>query len=70
MHTTGIGVIGCGGMGMAIVNKVLALDTGLQVRGLYDPDPRSIQNAQQQITPAPRVYDDYRQLVAAYDIRF
>lgn len=68
MDTVGIGVIGCGGMGMAIVNRVLALDPRLQVRGICDPDPRSIKSALEQIPSSPQVYEDFRRLVAAPEI--
>jgi len=63
-----IGVIGCGGMGMTIVNALLAVDKRLQVCGIYDPDVRSIKKALETIEPAPKVYDDYKTLVANSEV--
>jgi len=42
MTKVGIGLIGCGGMGMYVAREVLKQDPRLEVRALLDPDPRSI----------------------------
>ena len=41
----GISVIGCGGMGMAIVKRLIARDPRLKVRTIYDPSPESVTKA-------------------------
>lgn len=64
MEQIGIGVIGCGAMGMGIVNRVLELDARLKVVGIFDPDKRSVDNALSKISPAPFVYNDYMELVS------
>lgn len=64
MSEIGIGVIGCGAMGMSIVRRVLAKDPELRVRGLCDPDPRSIQSARTELPGSPTVYADFHQLLA------
>ncbi len=51
----GIAVIGCGGMGMAIVNRVIKQDARLQIRTLFDPNERSVETALQSINTRPRV---------------
>ncbi|MCP4164592.1 MAG: Gfo/Idh/MocA family oxidoreductase [Chloroflexi bacterium] len=68
MKSSGIGVIGCGMMGMVIVNKLLATAEGLQVRGLFDPEARAVADALDQIQSSPTVYDTYQSLVTAPDI--
>ncbi len=64
MRNIGIGVIGCGGMGLNVLSELLKQDSRLQVVGLFDPDARSIATAQKEISAAPKVYDDYRMLIA------
>jgi len=68
MKKINIGVIGCGGMGMGIVNALLAVDKRLQVCGVFDPDDRSIKKALEQIKPSPKVFDDYQTLVSNPEI--
>jgi predicted dehydrogenase len=53
----GIAVIGCGSMGMGIVRRVLALEPRLRVKALYDPDPRSIDAARDELRPRPQVFE-------------
>lgn len=60
----GIGVIGCGAMGMSIVRRILAKDAGLRVKGLFDPDKRSVQSALKELPDHPVVYADYHELLA------
>lgn len=63
----GIGLIGCGGMGRLVVEKLLAQDPRLEIRGLCDPDLRSIA-ASRRFNPKATVYRDYRDLCAADNI--
>ena len=67
-NNIGIAVIGCGGMGMAIVKRLLAVDARLQVRAIYDPDPASIDNALQHIQTKPRICASYQEAIDAPDI--
>lgn len=55
MKKIGIGVIGCGGMGRGVANRVLKQDPGLSVVSLYDPDPRSVEEAVKQFNPGVKV---------------
>jgi len=68
MSKVGIGVIGCGAMGMGMVRRILELADGLEIRGLFDPDPRSIEKALEALPNDPTVYDDYHALVASGEI--
>jgi len=68
--TIGIGVIGCGGMGMAIVNRVLERNPRLRVHGIFDPDERSVRRALEAIDPKPRVYDNYPDLIRAPEVQW
>jgi predicted dehydrogenase len=64
----GIGLIGCGGMGRWLAAKVLTQNPRLDIRGLADPDSRSIDTSLRQFNPTATVYRDYRELCAASDI--
>jgi predicted dehydrogenase len=66
--SVGIGLIGCGGMGRFVAQKVLGQDKRLQVRGIFDPDQRSVKAGLEQLAPQATVYRDYRDLCAAPDI--
>ncbi len=68
MKKINIGLIGCGGMGMSVINALLAVDKRLQVYGINDPDERSIKKALEQIKPSPKVFDDYQSLVSDPEI--
>ena len=68
MNDIGISVIGCGGMGMAIVKRLLAQDARLQVRAIYDPDPTSVEKALHHINTQPRMCGSYQEAIAAPDI--
>jgi homoserine dehydrogenase len=68
MATVGIGLIGCGGMGRHVARLLQNQDARLEVRGLCDPDPRSIEASLRDLNPAARVYEDHRDLSAAPDI--
>ena len=45
METVGIGVIGCGAMGLSLVQMILNNNSRLKLVALYDPDQRSIDRA-------------------------
>lgn len=60
----GVGVIGCGAMGMSVVRRVLATAPGLKVLGILDPDPRSVQSALKEIPGNPVVYDTLEEMLA------
>ncbi len=64
----GIGVIGCGLMGIGLTKQLLARDPRLRVVAIYDPDERSVKRATEEFHPAPRVHADYRELVRSSDI--
>jgi predicted dehydrogenase len=63
METIGIGVIGCGAMGLSLVQRVLEHDPRLKVIALYDPDQRSIDRALSELTSSPKVCSDYLQIM-------
>ena len=67
-HTVGIGLIGCGGMGRYVAQKVVGQNPRLRVCGLYDPDKRSIAGSHKTFGDHVPVYTDYRDLCAAADI--
>lgn len=63
MKHIGIGVIGCGFMGMDLVRRLLKVDPRLKVVALYDPESKAIENARQGLDPAPIICSDYPTLV-------
>lgn len=63
METIGIGVIGCGAMGLSLIQSVLEHDPRLKVVALYDPDQRSIDRALSELTSSPKVCSDYLQIM-------
>ena len=63
-----IGAIGCGGMGLAIIKALLAVDDRLQLVGINDPNEDSIKKTLEEIKPAPKVYDSYQNLVSDSEI--
>ena len=67
-NTAGIGLIGCGLMGMIVVKDLLNADEQIEVRGLCDPDSRSITRACEDLGYEPPVFDDYNELVRQPDI--
>ncbi len=67
-RSVGIGLIGCGGMGRYVAQKVADQNPRLQIRGLYDPDKRSIKASRKAFGENVAVYSDYRQLCDAPDI--
>lgn len=66
--TIGIGVIGCGLMGIGVTREVLKHDPRLRIIGIFDPDERSVKRALQEFNPEPHVYDDYHKLVESPDV--
>jgi predicted dehydrogenase len=67
-RTVGIGLIGCGGMGRYVAQKVANQNPRLRIRGLFDPDKRSIEASRKAFGENIPIYLDYRQLCAALDI--
>ncbi len=68
MESMGIGVIGCGSMGRAVVNGVIQCDERLKVVALHDPDERSIRAAQQMVGGSPVVCSSYEDLVSLPEV--
>lgn len=68
MDQIGIGVIGSGGMGMNVVERLLKLDERLRMHAVFDPDERSIEGALKRGHADAKVYDSYEELVQADDI--
>jgi predicted dehydrogenase len=66
--SVGIGVIGCGKMGLGLVKKVLALDPRLEVRGLFDPDPEAIRTAITATSSGATIYPSVEALAASPDV--
>jgi len=63
MKKIGIGVIGCGAMGLAMVRRVLALSPELEIVALYDPDERSIRAALAELPGNPIVCSSYGEVL-------
>ena len=68
MKSIGIGMIGCGAMGRIVAGAVLAHSKRLRLRGLFDPDKRSVQQCLKELNNNVQVYKDYRSLVQSPDI--
>ncbi len=68
MQQIGIGLIGCGSMGVALATRLLKVDPRLKIQGIFDPDDRSIRNALSVFGDRMKIYEDYHQLVDASDI--
>jgi predicted dehydrogenase len=68
MKSVGIGVIGCGSMGLNVVRELLKQSKNLEIKGLFDPDKGSIQAALDEFNPRAKVYKDYHSLVKSQDI--
>lgn len=64
MDTIGIGVVGCGGMGLATLLQVLERDERLKAVALFDPDPRAIEEALSRTPGQPTVCADLEELLA------
>jgi len=63
----GIGLIGCGSMGVALAKRLLEVDSRLKIKGIFDPDDRSIKNALSFFGGTAAIYQDYQELVNASD---
>jgi len=64
----GIGLIGCGSMGIYLAKLLLAVDDRLQIEGVYDPDERSVKKALNLSNGTAKIYPDYHELLAAPDL--
>ena len=69
-ETVGIGVIGCGGMGRAVVHQVLKQDDRLRVAAIFDPDERSVEATlkMELMREAPVVCERYEDVVTRDDV--
>lgn len=63
MDTVNIGIIGCGGMGMNIVRELVKQEPRLRMAAIYDPDPRSVENARKELGENPVVCSDYQEIM-------
>jgi predicted dehydrogenase len=70
MKQIGIGVIGCGNMGMYVVKGVLALNPNLKVVAVFDPDQSAMNKAQKDITPAPVACGSYNSLIQIPEVEW
>jgi predicted dehydrogenase len=68
--SVGIGVIGCGGMGLDMARHLEKMDPRLKTVALCDPDPRSIEKAKATLQYSPTVHADYHELVARPDLHW
>lgn len=68
MKQIGIGLIGCGAMGIALAKRLLEVDSRLKIKGIFDPDDRSIKNTLSIFGDRLKIYEDYHQLADASDI--
>jgi Predicted dehydrogenases and related proteins len=64
----GVGVIGCGAMGMSVVRRVLALDGRVRVKALFDPNAESVGKALEELPETPVVCRSVDELLAGPDI--
>jgi predicted dehydrogenase len=64
MKKIGIGVIGCGGRIRGVLDNLLNATHGVEVRGVYDPDPAAIANITTHQAPGAVVYADYQTLLS------
>lgn len=67
MDKIGVGLIGCGIMGRIIANLIIKESPQIEIRGIFDPDERSVKTARESYSSA-FVYDDYLKLVKSPDI--
>ncbi|MBN1901777.1 Gfo/Idh/MocA family oxidoreductase [Candidatus Sumerlaeota bacterium] len=70
MKSVNIGAIGCGGMGLNIIGRLLACDDRLKLKALYDPDKRSVEEAQKRFSSEPKVCSDYREMLDMQDVEW
>jgi predicted dehydrogenase len=70
MENVGIGVIGCGAMGLSLVQMVVENDPRLKVIALYDPEQRSVDRALSELASSPKVCSDYTQLMDMSNVQW
>ncbi len=68
--SVGVGMIGCGGMGIGIANRLLQQSPEIRLLGMYDPQEASILKAKEQMKSDAKVYDNYHALLANKDIQW
>jgi len=68
MKSIGIGMVGCGAMGRLVAREVLRQSEGIELRGLFDPEEKSIQATLAELNPKAKVYRDYHSLVKSPDV--
>ena len=68
--TVGVGMIGCGGMGISVARHLLAQAPDVELRGMFDPLEDAINSAKKQLNVDPKVYNDYHELLASDDIQW
>jgi predicted dehydrogenase len=66
----GVGMIGCGGMGIGIADRVLKQSPEIHLLGLYDPRQASIEATRKRLNTDAKVYDDYHDLLADDEIQW
>lgn len=66
----GVGMIGCGAMGLSVAKLLLKESPEIQLRGLCDPLESSVKTCKEQLGVDAPVYDDYRKLLAQKDIQW
>lgn len=64
----GVGMIGCGGMGRILAKMLAQKSPQLEIRGIFDPDPKSIASTLKDVSPSARVYKSYQSLVKSPEI--
>lgn len=73
MHdmAVGIGMIGCGGMGIGLTERLLKQSPEIRLLGLYDPQEKSVQRAKERLNVGEAtVYSDYHDLLANREIQW
>ncbi|MCG3147188.1 MAG: Inositol 2-dehydrogenase/D-chiro-inositol 3-dehydrogenase [Verrucomicrobiae bacterium] len=63
-------MIGAGSAGRGVASLLLKKDARLQIRGIFDPDPRSVKAAVKLAGKQATVYPDHQSLLAAPDINW
>ena len=66
--TVGIGAIGCGGMGRAVLKAVLEQDKRLRLAAFYDPDERAVKATLELAPEPPVVCKSHREVVERADV--
>ncbi|MBN1556455.1 MAG: Gfo/Idh/MocA family oxidoreductase [Phycisphaerae bacterium] len=66
----GVGMIGCGAMGIGIAERLLRQSPDIHLLGLNDPQESSIQKTRDRLKTDAKVHDDYHALLADKDIQW